>query len=108
MSFDPDEKQILKEALSLYLQYASQQVAPAQLQQLGETVKGIMLKLDTVASADGETLKPAGISDEWFEGVCASCEKLSPSGCEDPVTAKFPGKCDPILKFEMNKIRAAQ
>ena len=105
MQFNPDEKQMIKEALSLYIQYAGQQVAPTQLEQLAEIVRTIITKLDTEESEDGERVKPAGISDEWFENVCSKCENLSPSGCSDPVTAKFPGKCDPILKFEMNKIK---
>ncbi len=104
MALTPDEKQIIKESLSLYLQYASQQVPQEQLQQIGEVVKVIVTKLDTEQGSDGETLKPAGISDEQFECVCNSCDKLTQSGCSDPVTAKFPGKCDPILKFEMAKI----
>ncbi len=106
MAFTPDEKQMIKESLSLYLQYAGQQVAPEQLQQIGEAAQAIVTKLDTALSGDGESLMPAGISEEWFENVCASCAKLTPAGCEDPVTTKFPGKCDPILKFEMKKIQA--
>ncbi len=105
MAFTPDEKQMIKESLSLYIQYAGQQVAPAQMEQLTVVIKGIITKLDTVQSGDGETLKPADITDEWFNSVCATCEHLTPSGCDDPVTAKFPGKCDPILKFEMAKIQ---
>lgn len=106
MAFSPDEKQMIKEALSLYIQYAGQQVAPQQLEQLADVVRGIITKLDTEASGNGDSLKPAGISDEWFESVCSTCEKLTPAGCDDPVTAKFPGKCDPILKYEMAKIKS--
>lgn len=106
MAFTPDEKQMIKESLSLYLQYAGQQVAPAQMEQLADVVRGIITKLDTTSTGDGESLKPAGISDEWFESVCSTCDRLTPTGCDDPVTAKFPGKCDPILKFEMAKIKA--
>ena len=46
---------------------------------------------------------PAGINQEWFENVCQACAHLTAAGCSDKITAKFPGKCDPILKYERNK-----
>jgi hypothetical protein len=102
--FEENEKQMIKEALSLYIQYVGQQLPQNQIEQLADVIKGIYTKLDTEVAQDGST-KPAGITDEWYESVCQNCDKLSNIGCEDPVTKKFPGKCDPILKFEMEKIR---
>lgn len=109
MAFSPDEKQMIKEALSLYVQLASQQYGAQQVEGVAKVIRTIITKLDTV-SVDGEegAVKPSGISDEWYEAVCQACEKLSPSGCADPVTAKFPGKCDPILKFERTKMLASR
>ena len=103
--FNDDEKQIIKEALSVYLQMAAQQMPPQMLEQLGEIAKGIIVKANKATDGgDGEKEnKPHGISDEWFDNVCVNCDKLDFSGCTDSVTAKFPGKCDPILKYEFNK-----
>jgi len=105
--FTNDEKQILKEALTVYLQMAAQQMPPQMLEQLGEIAKNILIKADKATSGEGgeKENKPHNISDEWFENVCVNCEKLDFSGCSDNVTAKFPGKCDPILKYEFEKSR---
>ncbi len=109
MAFSPDEKQMIKEALSLYVQLASQQYSPQQVEGVAKIIRGIVTKLDTV-QVDGEegAVKPAGISDEWYEAVCIACEKLSSSGCADSITSKFPGKCDPILKYERTKMLASR
>jgi hypothetical protein len=106
--FTNDEKQIIKEALTIYLQMAAQQMHPQMLEQLGEIAKNILQKADKAATGtdDGEkSNKPHNISDEWFDNVCVNCENLDYSGCTDGVTAKFPGKCDPILKYEFEKNR---
>jgi hypothetical protein len=105
MALSTEEKALIEEALSLYIQYASQQAHPSQVQQLAAVAQGIVKKLDSVGSGGGKGgNKPNGISDEWFKNVCMSCDKLSGSGCADKVTAKFPGKCDPILHYERDKI----
>jgi hypothetical protein len=69
--------------------------------------QGVINKLDSVGAgagaAAGRGNKPAGISDEWYDNVCQSCDKLDVAGCEDKVTLKFPGKCDPILHYERGK-----
>lgn len=104
MSLTTEEKGIVEEALSVYLQLLSQQAPPQQVQQLARIAQGIIKKLDSVGgetSTDGN--KPSGITDEWYENVCANCDKLSPGGCADKVTEKFPGKCDPILHYERQK-----
>jgi hypothetical protein len=33
---------------------------------------------------------------------------MGPGGCEDKVTLKYPGKCDPILHYEREKFLAAK
>lgn len=103
--FSSDEKQMIKEALTLYLQMAAQQMPPQMIEPLGEIAKNILQKADKAsAGGDGENSnKPDNISDEWYENVCQKCDKLDFSGCTDPITAKFPGKCDPILKYEFAK-----
>ncbi|MBN2037005.1 MAG: hypothetical protein JW768_09715 [Chitinispirillaceae bacterium] len=105
MALSHDEKRIIEEALSLYVQVLAQQVSPHQAQQVAAVAQGIMRKLDTLGAGGGgkNGNKPAGISDEWYKQVCLSCDKLSPSGCTDKVTEKFPGKCDPILHYEREK-----
>jgi len=64
-----------------------------------------MAKIDTLgAAAPGKKgNKPEGITDEWYKNVCLKCDKLSPTGCTDKVTEKYPGKCDPILHYENDK-----
>lgn len=103
MALSDEEKGIIEEALSIYLQIVSRQAPPAQVQQLAQIAQGIIKKLDSVGSSRKEGNKPEGITDEWFKNVCSSCEKLAMDGCSDKVTAKFPGKCDPILHYERNK-----
>ncbi len=98
-----EEKSIVEEALSIYLQIISRQAPPAQVQQIAQIAQGIVKKLDSIGSSRKQGNKPEGISDEWYKNVCDSCEKLSLDGCLDKVTEKFPGKCDPILHYERNK-----
>ena len=105
MALTNEEKGIIEEALSVYLQIVARQVPPAQVQQLAQVAQNIVKKLDSVAGGGGKQgNKPTGISDEWFKNVCQTCDKLSPGGCTDKVTEKFPGKCDPILKYERAKV----
>jgi hypothetical protein len=84
---------------------AAQQMPAQMLEPLAEIAKNILQKADRAsAGEDGEKgNKPHNISDEWYENVCLDCENLDYSGCTDPITAKFPGKCDPILKYEFAK-----
>jgi hypothetical protein len=105
MALSTEEKGLIEEALAVYLQVAARQVSQQQVQQLAAAAQGIIRKLDTVGAASGKQgNKPNGISDEWYKNVCLTCDKLSPSGCTDKVTEKFPGKCDPILHFERDKL----
>jgi hypothetical protein len=104
MALSNEEKSLVEEALQVYLQLVSRQMQPAQVQQLVTMAQGIIKKLDSVGSNPGKNgNKPAGISDEWYKNVCQSCDKLTASGCSDKVTEKFPGKCDPIIKYENGK-----
>jgi hypothetical protein len=103
----PEEKMLLEEALQVYLQLISRQMPPQQVQQIAAIAKNVLKKLDTASTGGGGGKggnKPIGISDEWFKHVCQECDKLSPSGCTDKVTEKYPGKCDPILHFEREKL----
>ena len=102
----PEEKQMLTEALQVYLQFASQQMPADTITALAQKAQELLQKLDTLGTigADGtQSNKPLGISDEWYENVCKTCKSLSATGCEEGITKKFPGKCDPILKYEFNK-----
>ncbi len=103
MSLSNEEKALVEESLQVYLQLVSRQMKPAQVQQLAVMAQGIIGKLDSVGQAAKSGGKPAGISDEWFKKVCQHCDKLTGSGCSDKVTVKFPGKCDPIIKYENEK-----
>jgi len=104
MALTNDEKTIIEEALSVYLQVLARQAPPAQVQQLAQIVQGIVKKLDSVGAGEGKGgNKPHGITDEWYNDVCSQCDKLSPGGCTDKVTEKYPGKCDPILHYERQK-----
>jgi hypothetical protein len=108
MALSEDEKDLVAQALQLYLQQASMQLPPQSVQQLMAVAKGIITKLDQIDSGPGGARRgsgepPPGISEEWFEHVCQTCAHLTPTGCSDKITAKFPGKCDPILKYERNK-----
>lgn len=105
MALTIEEKGLIEEALSLYVQFIARQVPQQQLQQIATIAQGIIRKLDSVGGAPGKgENKPAGITDEWFKNVCQSCEKLTPGGCTDKVTEKYPGKCDPILHYERDKM----
>jgi hypothetical protein len=104
MALTNEEKGIIEEALGVYLQIVSRQAPPAQVQQLAQIAQNIVKKLDSVGSGGGKQgNKPSGISDEWYKNVCLACDKLSPTGCTDKVTEKYPGKCDPILHYERQK-----
>jgi hypothetical protein len=107
MSLSKEEKALLQEALAVYIQILSQQMPRQQVQQVAVIAEGILKKLDTLGQNSGKKgNKSEGITDEWYKNVCLACDKLSPNGCTDKVTEKFPGKCDPILHYENNKLRA--
>ncbi|MCL2220615.1 MAG: hypothetical protein FWB94_12125 [Chitinispirillia bacterium] len=110
MSLTVEEKGLIEEALSLYIQLAAQQYPQQHIQKIAMAAQGIINKLDSLGTGSGAAdgpgralNKPSGISDEWFEKVCHTCENMGPGGCEDKVTLKYPGKCDPILHYERAK-----
>lgn len=105
MILNNEEQQLIKEALGVYIQIASQQMPQQTVEALAGKIRDLIEKLPQLGqeNGDGPANKPANITDEWFEHVCITCDKLTPTGCSDTVTQKFPGKCDPILKYEMHK-----
>jgi len=105
MSLLPEEKELVARGLQLYAQMVGSQYGPQEMQALVPVIKGIIKKLDQVGAGEAPAgMAPAGITDEWFQSVCGTCPKVGgPTGCQDPVTVKFPGKCDPILTWERNK-----
>lgn len=107
MAFTEDEKDLVVQSLQFYLQQAGSQLPPQSVQQLMGMAKSIVAKLDQpAAGAPPAGEPPPGISREWFDAVCATCAQLTPTGCADKITAKFPGKCDPILLYERGKTPA--
>jgi hypothetical protein len=104
MALSAEEKSMVAEALEVYLQIVARQVPSSQVQQFAQIAQNIIKKLDTVGGSNSPGgNRPAGITDEWYKNVCLTCDKLSPGGCTDKVTEKYPGKCDPILHYERNK-----
>lgn len=106
MALLPEEKELVSRSLQLYAQMIGSQYGPAEMQAMLPMIKGILKKLDEVGTgaAPKAGAAPHGVSEEHFQAVCSSCPKSGgPTGCQDPVTAKFPGKCDPILTYERNK-----
>jgi hypothetical protein len=103
--FSEQEKDLLGQALQTYVQLLSQQVSETQLAQIIPVIQNLMEKIN-LGEGGGQVTggKPKGISDEHFKNVCRDCDMLAPDGsCLDKITAKFPGKCDPILIYERNK-----
>jgi hypothetical protein len=110
MALSEEEKDLVAQALQMYLQQASMQLPPASVNQLVTIAKGIITKLDQLETGGGapggkaKTMAPpVGVSQEWFDNVCQTCSFLGANGCTDKITVKFPGKCDPILKYERSK-----
>ena len=108
MSLTSDEKALIHESLQVYIQLATQQMGAQRASGMAQMARDVILKLENLGSSGVPGGKPDGITDEWFESVCKSCAMLSPTGCSDKVTAKFPGKCDPILKYEQKKFVASR
>ncbi len=110
MALSDKEKDLVSQALQFYVQYAGAQLPPQAVQQLMTVAQGIIGKLDDIGESEGSPRQaPLGISEEWFENVCITCKKLLPGGrCEEKITVKFPGKCDPIIKYERNKPLSAE
>jgi hypothetical protein len=107
MAFSEEEKDLVVQSLQFYLQQAGAQLPPQAVQQLMTMAKSIVTKLDQPGAAAAPVGEPpAGISREWFDNVCTTCPQWTGSNCTDKITAKFPGKCDPILIYERGKTTA--
>jgi len=107
MSLSNEEKALVAEALNVYLQLIARQAPPQKTQELASIAQAIMDKLDKPGAGAGDGRKgnkSPGITDEWYKKVCLKCDKLGPTGCTDKVTEKYPGKCDPILHYENEKL----
>ena len=104
MGLSEEEKDLIAQSLQYYVQQAGSQLPPESVRQLVGIAKGVIAKLDQLSGGDRKANEPPpGISAEWFEHVCQTCPHLTPTGCNDKITVKFPGKCDPILMYERNK-----
>lgn len=106
MGLSEEEKDLIAQALQFYVQHASSQLPPQAVQQLLAMAKATLHKVDNMEGPGAKRKSgepPTGISEEWFENVCQACDKLTATGCSDKITVKFPGKCDPILKYERHK-----
>lgn len=105
MALLQEEKELVARGLQLYAQMVGSQYGPQEMQALVPVIKGILKKLDQVGNSGAAPgAPPQGITQEWFDQVCSGCSKAGgATGCQDPVTAKFPGKCDPILRWERNR-----
>ncbi len=106
MALSQEEKSLVQEAIQVYLQIVSRQMPEQHTKKIAQIAESALSKIDTLQSGDKPGGKPADITDEWFENVCKSCDMLSPTGCTDKVTEKYPGKCDPILHYEQDKLRS--
>ncbi len=58
MALTVEEKGIIEEALSIYLQLLSRQAPPAQVQQIAQIAQGIVKKLDSVGGDRKQGSKP--------------------------------------------------
>ena len=110
--FNDMEKNILQNALSIFLQASQRQMAPGDFEKIYAVSQGLMEKIDSageVPAGGGPGARPRGITEEWYENCCKTCPNLAPDGrCLDKITEKFPGKCDPILKYGREKLLKKQ
>jgi hypothetical protein len=105
--FSDMEKEILQNALSVFLQLNQRQMAAGDFEKLYALSQRLMEKIDSAGegAGGGPGGRPRGISEEWYEQCCRACQNLSPDGrCLDKITEKYPGKCDPILRYERGKL----
>lgn len=110
--FSDMEKEILQNALTVFLQLNQQRMPAADFEKLYRLIQPLIEKIETAeegGAGAGAEAKPRGISDEWYQSCCRACDKLAPGGrCLDKITEKYPGKCDPVLKYEREKLLKKQ
>jgi hypothetical protein len=102
MTLTEQQKRIVNDALRTYWQMVKHQLPPNQALPIIQDIKVILDELKSVEDNVAD-LKPVDVTDEEFEAVCKKCDKFKHK-CTDVVALKFPGKCDPILKFKKSKI----
>jgi hypothetical protein len=103
MILNDEEKQIMINALRVYGQIAKQQMTP-------DVYATVVVKVGSLSKKikeDGTPIVdvcPPGLTEEQWTSVCKLlCDKFIDGKCTDPIAKKYPGKCDPILKFERQK-----
>jgi len=99
MVLTKEEAKVVQDAFTIFTNFLSQ-TQPQAVDGVVRVLKSVIGKIEVaVIPATGEIKKPDGITDEQFEKVCkAGCTSYIEGSCKDPITAKFPGKCDTILK----------
>jgi len=100
--FTDQEKKIAADAFNVYMQVVNSNAPASQVRAIAEIAKSVMQKIAN-PDASEKPQKLPGITEDQFENVCMTCESFKGGRCSDSVAIKFPGKCDPILKYERNK-----
>jgi len=102
MNFNENQIKLIKESLKVYWSFCKQKMGPMQSAPIIQEIKEVYKILDN-QTISSEPIKLKGLTDEQFENVCMKgCEHFE-NVCKDKVAQKFPGKCDPILRYENNK-----
>ena len=99
--FTDQEKKIAVDAFNVYMQVVNANAPAPQAKAIAGVAQSIIRKISNLETSE-EPQKLPGISDDQFLNVCMSCDSFK-GACTDPVAIKFPGKCDPILKYERDK-----
>lgn len=107
MIYTQEEINILVDAFKVYTIMAANQLPPQAVEILSNKLAGILKKITSLQSGQTVTISaPTGITEEWFEKVCKTCKSFKDGNCIDNVTQKYPGKCDPILHYEVSKLKS--
>jgi hypothetical protein len=107
MVFDEEEQQLLNVALRLYAQTAKRELPTETYAKLVTKVSDINKKIKQCGPPSN--VCPPGLTEEQFTKVCQlPCDQFVEGKCIDVVAKKYPGKCDPILRYERQKILLAK
>lgn len=101
MNLTSQQKKLTIDALKAYWRAIKDQLQPNLALPIIQDIKVVVAELEKVQIINNVNEKPAGVSDEQFERVCLNCDKYEHK-CKDIVAMKFPGKCDPILKYKVD------